>query len=327
MSTLQTRRFGGRYIRILTTKRILVADLSGNQRFQTRNRNDASRRGRELAERMLARDETVFTTNIVVVIIDDVIYVVDGFGRLVAANLLGLVEVEADIIALEDADYVALNANNKEDCTVGFDTRELSANAFLMLERGVSIENIQLAQGCNIRSLNKRLVAGRKQKVKEAQLAKSEGETWFATESDARKAALKAFALWLGVECETWSDLVETVKARKIALHLVGRAYENSVNRILVETLDSHAQDGVPVNSLIFFYLPKGGGQNGNTTEGHEAVERAERLLRGAGTICACDLRCSDYYFNDETCERVTNYLEAFREVAPEIPAEVAQSL
>ena len=318
---MKKRHFGIRTISV-ATRRIRVADIARDTRFQARLTNSAYVRGADIARAVKADAATAFRDNMVVVEIDGVIYPVDCFGRQEAATILRWEEVDADFICGRNPEksawYVALTANNGQVSQRGFSGAEHAVNAYrLYTEQGVSYDEIAEAQGCTRETARRRVMKGKnilEQHLRTNDLSRISP---FVNSNAAQTATLTALKTVLRLSCTKYADLLGILQQKyNVNVRVLAGDNEKQVGQVAMDMLDNE-RDGKPTNFLVLFYLGAAGGKTGDTGAGHRAVARvkehmaAGRRLYGAGTLHAEDLSNDAVFLNGRN---VAQYVQSCRD-------------
>ena len=266
---MKKRHFGIRAIPVVT-RRIRVADIARDTRFQTRLADNAYVRGADIARAVKADGATAFRDNMVVVEIDGVIYPVDCFGRQEAATILRWESVDADFISGRNPEktawYVALTANNKQVSQRGFSGPEHAVNAYrLYTEQGVSYDEIAEAQGCTRETARRRVMKGKTALERHVRANDLSRLSPFVNGSAAQTAALTAMKTVLRLSCSKYADLLDILQEKyNVNLRVLAGDNEKQVAQVALDMLDNE-RDGKPTNFLVLFYLGAAGGKTGDT--------------------------------------------------------------
>jgi len=162
----KNRTFCGRKFAVQTLT-ILTSQLSNSKEYQQRLHDDPVRRGTTLANELRDKHIPKFTDRIIVVPskrVDDRYDIVEGFGRQVAAGLLGWTHIEVDVLispTKEELAFISLTANLNKSIETPNTTEEKERIAYELHEAGYSIDEIAEWIGYSVTTAQKYLDKGK----------------------------------------------------------------------------------------------------------------------------------------------------------------------
>lgn len=298
---MKKRTFGHREFSV-KPRRVRVNEISRDTTLQARHDDSPWIRGRDIANSVKHTGATAFRDNIVVAQNGDMYVVVDGFGRLEAATLLGWEEIEVDVLSQRAKDndilFISLTANNGQVSEQAYTTTELQEAAYkLHKELGLSYDKIAEVQDITVETVKNRIIRG--QQIAEARAKGDNLATVkiFSGQQAAKTAAVKVLNAALKLSCDTFTELCETVRKKfDIELRMFAGNNEKMVKGLVYDLLTNEEERG-PTNFLVLFYLQKVGA---TTTSAWNTANRILMLKRiqGLGSFHFADLSADTACFN-----------------------------
>jgi ParB-like chromosome segregation protein Spo0J len=280
-----TRGFGGREFPVEQRVAKIEEFDSSDHRYQRRLNDNPYIRGKEIKLDMEACGATKFRDTIVALEVDGKLIVVDGFGRLAAAILLGWTEIDVDILIgrgkEKNAKLISLNANNHQVSQRSYTKREFQINAAVMFtEHRLNEEEVALAQGCTVEQAIDRIKEGKKYLDEDRDTDLSRRKS-FNTPKDAATAAWKALnaTLRLNLSDDNLTDAsVRGALKDKydMELRILAGNNEKQVKGLLVDLLNNR-RSGLPTNFLVLFHICKPGE---GMAPGHNALDNIKSLAQ-----------------------------------------------
>lgn len=298
---MKKRTFGHREFSVIP-QRIRVSDISRDVTLQARQDDSPWIRGRDIANSVKNTGATAFRDNIVVAKRGDTYIVVDGFGRLEAATILGWEEIEVDVLSRSVKDngvlFISLTANNGQVSEQGYTKSELQEAAYkLYKEIGLAYEEIAEVQDVSVEAVRQRVMRG--EQIAEAR-AKSDNLASikvFSGTPAAKTAAVKVVNAALKLSCDTYKELCETIRKKfGIELRMLAGNNEKMVKGLVYDLLTNEEERG-PMNFLVLFYLEKVGANSSSAWNTANRILNLKRI-QGVGSFHFADLSADTACFN-----------------------------
>jgi hypothetical protein len=296
---MATRRFGNRTFTV-TTQRIRRDNIVPDTTYQRRIGDNPWVRGDAIKTDVLRTQSTSFRTNPVVYKVENLYYLLDGYGRYNATgpDKLNWKEFDVDVLHHGHGDeakfFIAAMANEENCATRSTSAQERNVNIyeysvkFCKTARQIANE-MQLSIDTIYRSLRDGRTA-----VENMQREKSNVSNFqiFPNRTKAMAAALKIMSETLEQDFESWSDLQKYLGDEHHTVLSVQAADNSSARSIAFDYLDAHGANK-PDRFLVLLYCSH---YAASTEQGKRIISRLAELC--PGKFVALDLADSLNKFN-----------------------------
>jgi len=311
---VKKRTFGKREF-LVKSRVLLIAQINRDVALQTRHDDSPWVRGKDIACSVRATCSERFRDRVVVQQRSENKYrIVDGFGRVEAAILLGWTELEVDVLSrqISDSDvlFIALTANNGHVSEKPYSSQELQENAYrLSGELHLSYEQIATIQEVPLDTVKHRVMRGKQ--IADAR-AGDDDLTRIQPFTNSRaplKAATDVLNAALKLDCPTYEDVCNTFRDRfNIELRVYVGNNEKMVKGLVAELLFNEELGG-PTNFLVLLCVQKAGVDTAPARRMAERIVGIKRL-KTLGTFYFADLSADVANFNNG---EILKYVESCR--------------